>query len=488
VLRELVYVMSAVGKSLSQDSTFTSSNVRCRNNILDTITTFSLAMCSEFSFLTGTALFEKREALKPKKERRKVPVMPTTLPGAGYDSKSLQELNELSASAWASNLDECQWCGRRFLPEKLVIHNRSCRADNPARRASSITSVEKESANIPAASRSDRPGQMEGAMTATGRVSRMSSSAPLTSFVPLEMQQCPDCGRSFNEVAYGKHIVICKNVFMEKRKVFDSAKARAKGTELEEYLGSQRKKKSGRGSDALTQKPSADLHRKEVRASMTVRMDGNVDAKWKQDSLAFRQAIRAARAVSHAEDFAKVNGLSLRDVLPPPIRQQDDPVYSSYIQCPTCNRSFNQKAGERHIPLCKNIIHKPSRLISHSGHVASSLAIPTSPEKPSVAKLNTMSKPSLGDRQVSRLTPRNVDVAAVVPKQINTPRSRGNLMMIDRMPPGKGESRLVESRHSRPSPKYDPSAFGGGITQGSVIAFDEDSRKASVVGRKKSTY
>lgn len=30
-----------------------------------------------------------------------------------------------------------------------------------------------------------------------------------------------------------------------------------------------------------------------------------------------------------------------------------------YIQCPHCMRRFNQIAGERHIPKCKDTINKP---------------------------------------------------------------------------------------------------------------------------------
>lgn len=34
--------------------------------------------------------------------------------------------------------------------------------------------------------------------------------------------ECPTCGRKFNEEAIGKHQKICKKVFVEKRKKFDT--------------------------------------------------------------------------------------------------------------------------------------------------------------------------------------------------------------------------------------------------------------------------
>ena len=50
-----------------------------------------------------------------------------------------------------------------------------------------------------------------------------------------------DCGRTFNEIAYSKHSKICRKVFIQKRKVFDSKKARARGTELENFQRQQGK-------------------------------------------------------------------------------------------------------------------------------------------------------------------------------------------------------------------------------------------------------
>jgi len=35
----------------------------------------------------------------------------------------------------------------------------------------------------------------------------------------------------------------------------------------------------------------------------------------------------------------------------------------SQIKCPNCERSFGKKAAQRHIPVCKKILAKPTRLI-----------------------------------------------------------------------------------------------------------------------------
>jgi hypothetical protein len=41
-----------------------------------------------------------------------------------------------------------------------------------------------------------------------------------------DLQECSLCGRKFNERAYEKHSKICKDVFIKKRKVFDSKEHR----------------------------------------------------------------------------------------------------------------------------------------------------------------------------------------------------------------------------------------------------------------------
>ena len=78
--------------------------------------------------------------------------------------------------------------------------------------------------------------------------------------------------------------------------------------------------------------------------------------KWKIDSENFREAIKAGRQLQKALD----SGGPLPEYKP----SAPDP---SLIPCPHCGRSFNQKAGERHIPQCQNIRAKPSSLKKGAG-------------------------------------------------------------------------------------------------------------------------
>ena len=43
---------------------------------------------------------------------------------------------------------------------------------------------------------------------------------------PTNLEECPSCGRKFNENAYEKHVKICKDVFIKKRKAYDMKEKR----------------------------------------------------------------------------------------------------------------------------------------------------------------------------------------------------------------------------------------------------------------------
>jgi hypothetical protein len=82
-----------------------------------------------------------------------------------------------------------------------------------------------------------------------------------------DLLQCPDCSRSFMEASYAKHIKICKNVFIKKRKKFDSTLMRIRD-DPEMKSMAQRAIKEAKKTKSSVQTGSLDnllLHR-----SMTV--------------------------------------------------------------------------------------------------------------------------------------------------------------------------------------------------------------------------
>ena len=157
--------------------------------------------------------------------------------------------------------------------------------------------------------------------------------------------ECPDCGRKFNPGPFEKHAKICRKVFIEKRKVFDSKQMRIEDNpELVKILKETAKKEKSLAKKV--NKSSAPTSQSEISKK----------EKWKIDSENFREAIKAGRQLQKALD----SGGPLPEYKP----SAPDP---SLIPCPHCGRSFNQKAGERHIPQCQNIRAKPSSLKKGAG-------------------------------------------------------------------------------------------------------------------------
>ncbi|NXA31774.1 ZC21C protein, partial [Eudromia elegans] len=139
-----------------------------------------------------------------------------------------------------------------------------------------------------------------------------------------ELGQCSFCGRKFLCTRLEKHTNICSKSQGSKRKVFDSSKARARGTELEQYW----QWKSSEG-------PQDEPPRK---------------SSWRQKHESFIQTLRQARQVQHV--LSKGGKASELPPLPP-VENPD------YVACPYCSRRFAPKVAERHVPKCKTIKSRP---------------------------------------------------------------------------------------------------------------------------------
>ncbi|NXE00084.1 ZC21C protein, partial [Chaetorhynchus papuensis] len=137
--------------------------------------------------------------------------------------------------------------------------------------------------------------------------------------------QCSFCKRKFLCTRLEKHMSICGKNQDSKRKVFDSSKARARGTELEQY----QQQKSSRSPQSKTPPRKNN---------------------WKQKHEALIHIVSQARQVQQI--LAK--GGKVSDLPPlPPIENPD------YVACTYCGRKFAPRAAERHIPKCKNIKNRP---------------------------------------------------------------------------------------------------------------------------------
>jgi len=184
-----------------------------------------------------------------------------------------------------------------------------------------------------------------------------------------ELYQCPDCFRKFNREPYHKHVRVCAQVFLQKRKTFDSSQMRVQANpDLASFLqgsGLNDPRKKGTKTMNSSSKNNMNIMKgnnvSAAVASIVAPMDNNPYKKnWKDESNAFREAMKAAREVSKA--------IATGAPLPPPTPSAPDP---SLIPCPHCTRRFSVKAADRHIPQCQNIIAKPSTLKRGGGLNAS---------------------------------------------------------------------------------------------------------------------
>nr|XP_033789219.1 zinc finger C2HC domain-containing protein 1A isoform X2 [Geotrypetes seraphini] len=128
-----------------------------------------------------------------------------------------------------------------------------------------------------------------------------------------QLTPCKICGRTFFQSTLKKHIPICQKMTAKKRKTFDSSRQRAEGTDI---------------NTVKPVKPRLEPPKK--------------PSNWRRKHEEFLSTMRAAKGL----------GKSLKEggeILPPPPPSYDP----DYIQCPYCQRRFNENAAERHINFCK---------------------------------------------------------------------------------------------------------------------------------------
>lgn len=217
--------------------------------------------------------------------------------------------------------------------------------------------------------------------------------------------ECADCGRKFNEDRLAKHAKICKKVFSQKRKPFNSAANRLGELENAQDLIANAKKIGKDKENAQKKKPT------------TSKAAGADVPEWKKKSLAFRAAILAARGDTGDENAAAQAG---------ELQSQLDAAGgadSHLLKCPHCGRTFNKEAGERHVAICvKTFGSKPGggRLTRGAGRPA--VGGPSGGKKPGAEA------PPLRGNSASRA---RAEPAAAT-RRPSAHRSRGSALQVPR--------------------------------------------------------
>mmetsp|Transcript_41317 Transcript_41317/g.74703 ORF Transcript_41317/g.74703 Transcript_41317/m.74703 type:complete len:397 (-) Transcript_41317:83-1273(-) len=153
-----------------------------------------------------------------------------------------------------------------------------------------------------------------------------------------QLLACPHCARTFNAKAHAKHVPLCVKVFEKSRKTFKAVEQRMPKEAIQASRQAQRGQRTkGPTKAAATAGPGSD----------------KLNTKWKQQSEAFRAAIKDARVV---EQYRR-EGKSLSN-LPQP--RQTPAELDDRVPCPHCGRRFGQQQAERHIPHCAKAKVRPN--------------------------------------------------------------------------------------------------------------------------------
>jgi hypothetical protein len=333
-------------------------------------------------------LFLKREVLKPKAERRPLPPDPMLSLRQeqvdAYHKQAEQATLTPCHSDWSSvSLHHPKCCSRGeppAPPPTTAIHSGHAAYVKPRARANAASRrgdffhtshlrqhkstrhvhFQEDETKAPSPDPHSDPSP-DRPLKPTAPLENLSFDGYEQNNVPAVMVKCPHCGRQFSEEAFAHHAHVCKSVFGQRRKPYDSSEHRIVGTDMEMFAP-----KKLFGKIAMT--AGGDEDGIGSRNSMS-----KSEARWRSQSVAFREAIRTAREATAAERHAEAAGKPLSTVLPQAdVSSPDDPAYDDYVQCPHCGRKFNQAAAFKHIPKCKYTFARPSRLKKGTGHVATS--------------------------------------------------------------------------------------------------------------------
>lgn len=196
---------------------------------------------------------------------------------------------------------------QRLKRERLMASNRKVR--DSATPAEEFSKPSEELGSTPQAS----------SLSGTPASSESSSSTE-----EPELGKCSYCGRTFLWLRLQRHSAVCGKMQGSRRKVFDSSRARAKGTELEQFLN--------------------------WKGPATAKTEPPRKSTWRQKHESFIRTLRHARQVQQVI----ARGGNPSDL--PPVLPAENP---DYVQCLHCSRHFAPKVAERHIPKCKTIKNRP---------------------------------------------------------------------------------------------------------------------------------
>ncbi|KAM9774832.1 zinc finger C2HC domain-containing protein 1A isoform 1-T1 [Syngnathus typhle] len=137
-----------------------------------------------------------------------------------------------------------------------------------------------------------------------------------------DLSQCNTCKRMFLPKVLEKHAKICQKSASKRRKVFDSSRQRAAGTDIPTLKPLKPKSQSSSAQKAEPPKKPSN---------------------WRKKHEDFLAVLKASKASAKA---MKEGG-----PLPPPPAPTFDP---DLVKCPYCQRRFNENSAQGHIKFCQD--------------------------------------------------------------------------------------------------------------------------------------
>lgn len=336
---------------------------------------------------------------KPEKDRKPCPRDPYSDRGGSLNKSlggkggirnraELDEINAAAVNAWSTAvLEECRHCGRRFLPEKLAIHNKACNSSHPSRRVSETVNRREALGLSTTGSQITSHQNRYNTEFLTKQLDQVISDASISINPTKRSRTFPrsPAARPQHRVPQGLAIgeagfSVVLDASVSSASIYRAGSQSSQRIALPTNMDDDDEVKSPpptNYSHALQQKRSMSLRASGGmldaaphpgnesilrgvggRRSVTVLQDNNVAEvpKWKKDSLQFRNALKLAKRATLVESGRAVSGDA--GVESPELVEDDR------ILCPHCNRRYSEKAAERHIPLCRDIHNKPTRLRS----------------------------------------------------------------------------------------------------------------------------
>ncbi|KAG5481616.1 hypothetical protein CUR178_06968 [Leishmania enriettii] len=161
--------------------------------------------------------------------RGQPPKHPDTVNWRGRSDASAREQAEDQFQEFMNNLEACPNCSRKFLPDRLAVHLRSCRPNNPAKAISARAAKGGDSTSPRSATSTTAPAEAASTRAAGGEETagsekqygnqqRPTSSAsedrlhpkrnrlPRNSTLPAESRVCPQC----DAVEYNAEAKFCR--------------------------------------------------------------------------------------------------------------------------------------------------------------------------------------------------------------------------------------------------------------------------------------